>query len=70
METIHNKTDSMVTDMIDGYVGANSALLERLDRTKSILVRNAGERVMVLAGGGADVSRCISAVQGSKWQMQ
>lgn len=53
MDTIHNETGSMVTDMIDGYVGANSALLERLDGTKSILVKNAGERVMILAGGGA-----------------
>ena len=53
MDTIHNETGSMVTEMIDGYVGANSSLLERMEGTKSILVKNAGERVMILAGGGA-----------------
>lgn len=53
MNTIHNRPEDMVTEMIDGYTAACPALLERMKGSKSVLVKNVGGRVTVLAGGGA-----------------
>lgn len=53
MKVIRNRPEDMVVEMIDGYVNSNPGLLERVERTKSILVKNVQDRVVILAGGGA-----------------
>ncbi len=53
MNTIHNRPEEMVTEMIDGYTAACPALLERMEGTKSVLVKNVRDWVTILAGGGA-----------------
>lgn len=53
METIHNLPENMVEEMLEGYVRANAELLTRIEGTKSVLVKNKRDKVMVLAGGGA-----------------
>ncbi len=70
METIHNKTDSMVTDMIDGYVGPIQHCLRGWTGPRVSWSGMQGSGLWFWPEGEQDVSRCISAVQGSKWQMQ
>lgn len=53
MKVIRNRSEDMVTEMIEGYVKSNLKLLKKLDGTKAVLVRDTKEKVMVLAGGGA-----------------
>lgn len=53
MNTIHNRPEDMVTEMLDGYMALCPSLLERIEGTKSVLVKGVRGRVTILAGGGA-----------------
>jgi len=53
MNTIHNKPEQMVENMIDGYVKANKELLNRVSGTKAIYLKNQSPYVKILSGGGA-----------------
>lgn len=53
MNTIKNRPEDMVAEMIEGYVRSNCDLLEKVEGVKAIRVKNTAPRVMVIAGGGA-----------------
>lgn len=53
MNTIKNRPEDMVEEMIEGYIRSNCDLLEKVEGVKAIRIKNTAPRVMVIAGGGA-----------------